>query len=115
MPDITKDADAQASASANAAPVAAAVTPPPPTPPAEPMVPLSAVVKTVGEPNGLPPAAPEVQLQPPTEVIKLREWFHEHIKNSVHSGDTPHYNTLFQLVESLVAKIHSKYPLAKES
>ena len=62
----------------------------------------------------MPPAAPEVQLQPPDEVIALREWFHEHIHDSIHSQDTPHFNALHQLVENIAAKLHSKYPLAKD-
>ena len=68
-----------------------------------------------GEPNGLPPAAPEVQLQAPEEVIKLREWFHHHVKNSVHSHDTAHYNNVYRMTEALAAALHSKHPVQKET
>ena len=95
-----------------AAPVAA-VTPTPPNTPDVPVIKGSSITAE-GVPNGLPPAAPEVQLQPPTEVIKLREWFHEHVKNSIHSKDTPHYNALHEQIENICAKLHSKYPLAKD-
>ena len=91
----------------------AAVTPTPPNTP-EVSVIKASTVTAQGVPNGLPPAAPEVQLQPPTEVIKLREWFHVHVKNSVHSKDTPHYNALHEQIENICAKLHSKYPLAKD-
>jgi hypothetical protein len=110
MPDITTDKTAPVTD----APVVAAVTPTPPTTPPVPTVPLSSTVTTEGEPNGLPPAAPEVQLQPPSEVIALREFKHRHIDNSVHSRDTPHYNGIVAHLEAVIAMVHSKYPLAKD-
>jgi len=64
-----------------------------------------------GEPNGLPPAAPGIQLQPPLEVKALREWEHMYLKHSVHSTDPEHMHLLHQHVEAIVAKLHSKYPV----
>ncbi len=68
-----------------------------------------------GEPNGLPPAAPEVALGTPEEVKALREWFHFHVKNSVHSEDTTHYNNVYRMTEALAATLHSKHPVQKET
>jgi hypothetical protein len=115
MADTTTDKTAPLADAPAATVPAAAVTPTPPTPPAEPVVPLSPNVTTQGESNGLPPAAPGVQLEPPTEVKELREWFQKHVFDSVHSKDTPHYNVLYELMQSMCAKLHSKYPLSKEA
>ncbi len=77
--------------------------------------PIAEHVTFQGEPNGLPPAAPEVQLEAPEEVKKLREWFHLHVKNSVHSQDTAHYNNVYRMTEALAATLHSKHPVQKET
>jgi hypothetical protein len=63
-----------------------------------------------GEPNGLPPAAPTVQLQPPAEVKALREWEHQYLRVSIHSKDEAHLHALHQHIEAMCAKLHSKYP-----
>jgi hypothetical protein len=91
-----------------------------PVAPAKPVAPTAPVTETAsvtteGEPNGLPPQAPGVSQQPVDAVIALREWFHTHISNSVHSQDTQHYNSIFQHIEAAIAKIQSKYPLSKET
>ena len=70
-------------------------------------------IDAVGEPNGLPPAAPMVQLEPPIEVKTLREWEHIHLKNSIHSHDDAHMHELHQHIEAICAKLHSKYPVQK--
>ena len=67
-----------------------------------------------GEPNGLPPAAPMVQLQPPAAVKALREWEHMYLKNDkLHAGDDEHMHVLHQHLEAICARIHSKYPARK--
>ena len=67
-----------------------------------------------GEPNGLPPAAPMVQLQPPAAVRALREWEHVYLKSDkLHADDDEHMHVLHQHLEAICARIHSKYPAQK--
>jgi hypothetical protein len=70
-------------------------------------------IDAVGEPNGLPPAAPMVQLEPPAEVKALREWEHIYLTNSVHSLDHKHLRELRRHIETICARLHSKYPPQK--
>jgi hypothetical protein len=66
-----------------------------------------------GEPNGLPPAAPMVQLEPPVEVKALREWEHLYLNKNVHTADSDHMHVLHQHIEAICARLHGKYPVQK--
>jgi len=116
MPDTTTATDAVALEVVSAP--ATTVTTKTADAPAEtittPVVPVSstqpASITAEGEPNGLPPQAPGVQKDPPSEVIKLREWLHG-LRDSVHSRDTAHWNAIHQHVEAICAMLHAKYPV----
>ena len=71
-------------------------------------------ISVEGTSNPLPPAAPEVSLDTPVEIVELEQWFHHRVKNTAHAQDTDHYNEVFRLKEALRLKLHSKHPLVKE-
>jgi hypothetical protein len=71
-------------------------------------LPPAGAMQTEGKPNGLAPALPEAPLGLTPATAAHVDWFETHVKNSVHSRDTEHFNKVHALYQALQAELRTK-------